>query len=191
MGQPEELAVAGTDAGQGWGEDGPQSIWESKWRGRVGGESLFGDFFDGGHAGPSPVVAEEVAGDAEEVAAAVEFAIEGSGGAEEADEALLHEVVGEGGIAGDSGEVGPEGAGGALIEGGEGVAGHCACVRCGGLRGVADGCAGEREDVVPVHRVELRVDGVRAWVTDALLSRLASQPAGLGAGGRSVRRAAR
>jgi hypothetical protein len=111
--------------------------------------------------GGAPVVAEEIAGDAKEIAAGFHFAVAGRGGAEETDVAFLHEVVGEGGVAGDSGEIGPEGTGGTLVEGGKSFTIH------GGLRGlrcVADRDAGENE--VPVHekprkgRWEIRVMGV-------------------------------
>jgi hypothetical protein len=73
--------------------------------------------------GGAPVVAEEIAGDAKEIAAGFHFAVAGRGGAEETDVAFLHEVVGEGGVAGDSGEIGPEGTGGTLVEGGKSFAG--------------------------------------------------------------------
>ena len=98
-----------------------------------------GNVFDGGGCRLSPVVAQQVGGDAKEVTACGDFAIavegRGSVGGEKADVALLQEVVGQGGVAGVRGEVGPEGAGRPLVKGGEGVAIH---VRPGGRRRPGD-----------------------------------------------------
>ncbi len=128
-----------------------------------------------------PVVAQKVAGDAEEITARVEFAVERGGCAEKTDEALLHEIVCECGVTGDTGEIGPEWTGGPFVEGSEEVAGH---------RGASDGldcryCVSSGdggEDVVPSHRLRPRsvrlgvgATGWRVFVTGALQSLLASR----------------
>lgn len=68
---------------------------------------MLGEVVDRGGAGTSPVVAQEIGCDAEEIAPRLDFAVTGRVSAEEADVAFLHEVVGEGGVAGDPGEIGP------------------------------------------------------------------------------------
>jgi len=106
--------------------------------------------------GTAPVVTKEIGCDAEEVAAGGDFAFRyqrgGEGSAEVADEAFLHEVVGEGGIAGDAGEVGPERPGRATVEAGEEVAIHCVKGQRLCLRRVGGDEAGENGFPKSGHR---------------------------------------
>jgi hypothetical protein len=99
VGEPEELAVAGAHLGESRAEDG---LRVGLGRAGGGGEEVFREFLNGGGAGTAPVVAEQVGGDTEEVTAGGDFALGQkrlrARGAKEADEALLHEVVGEGGV---------------------------------------------------------------------------------------------
>jgi hypothetical protein len=117
------------------------------------------------------VVAQEIAGDAEEISARLYLSVAGRRGAEEADVALLHEIVGEGGIAGDSGEIGPQRTGGTLVEECKSFAGLFTVH--GGLRGLhCVGDLGSGEDKVPVHekprrgRLEIRVMSVMDIMDD-------------------------
>ena len=80
------------------------------------------------------MVAQQVSGDAEEIAAGGDVALAGKACAEKADVALLHEVVGEGWVAGGAGEVGPERARGPLVEVRELLAVHAAAGATAGER---------------------------------------------------------
>ena len=89
-------------------------------------EHIFRKFFNGCRRRATPVVAQQVGGDAKEVAACghIPFSRSRMGCAEEADEAFLHEIVGQCGISRDTGQVSPERTGCTFVEGGEGVAIH-------------------------------------------------------------------
>ena len=123
--KPQKLAVAGAHLGERGTEE--------RLRVRLGGtdccgEEFFGDVFNGGGLGTAPVIAEQIGCDAKEIAARGDFAFRcqrgGEGRAEVADEAFLHQVVGECRIAGDPGKVGPQRPGGAAVKAGKGIAIH-------------------------------------------------------------------
>src|SRR5258708_5947772 len=94
MGQPEQLTFAWLHPGKRRSKHGLRVML----RGQAGGgEELFGNLFDGGRARTPPVVAQQVGGYAEKVAAAGYLSILKAGrscGAEKAHVRLLHEVVG-------------------------------------------------------------------------------------------------
>ena len=92
------------------------------------------------------MVAQQVAADAEEVAAACDFAVSGKARAEKADVALLHQVVGQRRVAGGPRQVGPQGLRGPLVECRELIAVH-GRLRHAGRRGNGDAWNG----VFPVH----------------------------------------
>ncbi len=85
------------------------------------------------------MVAEQVGGDPKQIASGGDFAVSGGVGGEEADEAFLEKIVGQGGVAGGAREVGPERARRPLVEAGKGIAihvrtGESGCVACERMR---------------------------------------------------------
>lgn len=122
--EPEKLAFAGIHLGERGCEEGLGFMLGGVC---AGGEEGFGEIFNGGCSRLAPVVTQEVGTDAEEIAALGDFAFfhqRSTIGAEEADVGFLHEIVGKRWIAGDAGEIGPEGTRRSLVEGCEGVIVH-------------------------------------------------------------------
>ena len=110
VGEPEELALAGFEVLEHAGDV------EGGFECGVGGG--FGRVGEGGGVAGAMAVAEEVGGDAEEVAAKLEGveAVDDFGVEEEAAEGFLQEVVGDVAAGGDGEEVAVDGGGVGVVE---------------------------------------------------------------------------
>ena len=116
IGKPQDGAFARLETGQCAGEIGLAL--------GGGGALAGGNAFDvvvarvPGRAGEAAAagIAGQIGGDAVERVAAMEFALVGGGGTEEAIEGLLEQVVGQLPVAGDADEIGPDTAGGAFVK---------------------------------------------------------------------------
>ncbi len=129
VGEPEEFALAGLEGLEGGADvDGGVEV------GGVGGVSEFIGLGEGLVIFATPAVADEVGGDAEEIAAGLVGVHGGMGVGEETDVGFLEEVFCEMVMAGDGDEVGEDGAGGGIVEQLEGGLGHGSAGLRGGRR---------------------------------------------------------
>lgn len=127
VGEPEELSLAGLEGLEGAADvDGGVEV------GGVRGVGEFIGFGEGLVIFATPTVADEVGGDAEEIAAGLVGVHRGTGLGEETDVGFLEEVFGEMVMAGDGEEVGEDGEGGGVVEALEGGLGEG---RTGPVRG--------------------------------------------------------
>ncbi len=129
VGKPEEFALAGLEGLEGGADvDGGVEV------GGMGGVGELIGLGGGLVIFATPAVADEVGGDAEEIAASLVGIHDGTRLGEETDVGFLEQVFGEVVMAGDGDEVGENGAGGGVVEALECGLGHGSAGLRGGRR---------------------------------------------------------